>query len=167
VSIALAEVVAGPSVSAARVAVFAQAAVGELGDVVSELLDPNRTPVRDAAATALRALLAEDPDRASRVSDALIAKAGFTRDQADAVHALLRGPSEAEERDPAVLSRLVDGLTADTLPVRELSHRTLLVDVDPDALRMPALVRYDATGPVEAREACQKLWRQRVADLTK
>ena len=62
---------------------------------------------------------------------------------------------------------LVDGLTADTLPVRELSHRTLILEIDPESIRNPGLIQYDPTGPIEGRESCQKQWRKRIAELTK
>ena len=136
-------------------------------EVATALFDTNRPHVRDAAAVALRTALAENPSLIEPFTKTMIDKSGLTADQSESVLALLRGPDLAERKSAEVLRRLVDGIMADVLPIRELSHRVLLLEVDPESIRNPVLARFDPLGSTESREACQKLWRKRVDELIK
>jgi hypothetical protein len=167
INVKLTEAIDGESLSLARIAVFGQCAVGAWTDVASALLDPNRPHVRDAAIVALRAALSSQPSIAAMLEKTMVEKSGFSSEQARDVLSLLRGPKSDEVRSPRVLAQLVDGLTANVLPIRELSHRILMTDIDPEAVRNPLLVRYDPMGPIEARDAAQQLWRKRVEELLK
>ncbi|MFO0937270.1 MAG: hypothetical protein U0798_12230 [Gemmataceae bacterium] len=167
VTVKLAESVNSESPARARIAIFGQAAIGEVTDLADELQDAGRPLVRDAAVVALRSALAVDPDRGERIANALKAKLTITAAQSQWILALLRGPDELDLKSRETLNRIVDGLTADNLPERELCHRTLILDYDPEALRIPGLVRYDPAGPVEDRDACQKLWRKRIEERSK
>jgi hypothetical protein len=167
INVRLTEAVDGESLALARIAVFGQCAVGAWSDAASALLDPNRPSVRDAAITALRSALSGNPAAAPVLEKTLVEKAGFTSDHAQTILSLLRGPKPEELRSPRVLSQLVDGLTVNNLPIRELSHRILVTDVDPDSIRNPLLTRFDPMGPIEARDAAQQLWRKRIEELLK
>ena len=167
ITVKLTEAVDGDSLSSARFAVFGQCAVGAWSDAASALHDPKRPLVRDAAATALRAALSANPPIADMLETTLVEKAGFTSDQARDVLSLLRGPKPEELRSPRLLAQLVDGLTANVLPIRELSHRVLVTDVDLEAVRNPMLARFNPMGPIEARDAAQQLWRKRMEELLK
>lgn len=167
INVKLTEAVDGDSNSMARIAVFGQCAVGAWSDAASALLDPNRPIVRDAATTALRAALSAHPTVTEVLEKTLVEKAGFTSDQARDIQSLLRGPKPEELRSPRVLAQLVDGMTANVLPIRELSHRILVTEVDPEAVRNPLLARFDPMGPIETRDAAQQLWRKRIEELLK
>lgn len=163
----LSEAVNSDSTPTARMAVFGQAAAGDVVEVAKSLLDVNRPQVRDAAVVALRNALAVNPSLAEPIKNSMIDKAGFSPEQVEHLIALLRGTDPAERKLIEPLRRLVDGLSSTSLPERELSHRLLVLEIDPESVRSLSLARFDPSGPVETREACQKLWRKRIEELVK
>lgn len=162
---------AGPpsldTVSAARIAVLTQAAMGEFPALVDAVEDANRAYVREAAVFGLRTALAVHPGAAAKFRALLIEKARLTDEQADMVVRLLRGLSDAEKKTPLMMDQLVSLMESNKVAVREVSFATLINEADPESRGNRALSSFDAGGPDQAREGVVKAWKRRIEELKK
>lgn len=162
---------AGPpsldSVSAARIAVLAQAAMGEFPALVDAVEDVNRSYVREAAVFGLRTALAVHPNAATKFRTVLIEKARLTEEQADTVLRLLRGLTDFEKKSPMAYDQLLALMESNKVVVRELAFMALLNEVDQESRSNRALASFDAGGPDQMREAVVRAWKRRVEELKK
>lgn len=154
------------SVTAARIAVLAQAAMGELPTLLDAADDSNRAYVREAAIYGLRAALAADPGAPAEFRTLLLEKARLTEDQADTVLRLLRGLTDFDKKNPATLDQLVELLNSNKVIVRELAF-VMLTEVDPESRSNRNLSSFDAGAANENREATVKAWQRRIEELKK
>ena len=153
------------SVTAERMAVLAEAAIGNVSVLTESAADPNRPHVREAAAFGLRTLLASDPSATGEFRDLLVEKSRLSAEQADTVVRLLRGLAADERTSPAMLDQLVELLDADKLIVRELAFTALLNEVDPESRPNRGLSGYDAAAPEDVRAGFVRRWKQRVDEI--
>lgn len=153
--------------AAARVAVFALAALGDLAGLADALNDPNRPLVRQTAAEALRFVLAADPDAPAQFRQVLVDKSRLSDEIADTVLRLVRGYTELERSSPDTIDALVAGLDNGSVAVRELSFLNLVGYVDPQEKASNELIRFDAGAPVEFRNPVVAAWKKRAVDLKK
>jgi hypothetical protein len=156
-------------VAAARIAVFAFAAMADVNGLADALTDPKRQLIRQTATQGLQAALALDPTLASAFRQALVDKTGVGDADADTAMRLLRGLSPKEQADPAVLDRLVAGLKSPAVCVRELSFQTLARFLDPAdrSKETLSLYAFDAGGPKEYLEPQVRAWERKVEELKK
>lgn len=152
---------ADPSaVAAARVGVYAAAAVGDWAGLVDAINDAGRPYVRVAAVDAVRWALANDPEGEKEFRRLLAERERLTDGQFDATLRMLRGYTDAEKKKPETIDQLVAALDAPAVVLRELAIMNLLTDVATDARSTPALTKFDAGGPADAREAAVKAWKR-------
>ncbi|MCZ2341435.1 MAG: alanine and proline-rich secreted protein Apa [Bacteroidales bacterium] len=155
------------SVTAARIAVLTQAAMGEFPALVDAVEDVNRSYVREAAVFGLRAALAVHPNAAAKFRALLIEKARLTEEQADTVLRLLRGLTDLEKKSPMMHDQLLTLMSSNKVAVRELAFMTLLNEVDQESRSNRALASFDAGGPDQAREPVVRAWKRRIEELKK
>jgi hypothetical protein len=149
----------------AHTAVYWEAAVGELPALCDGLTDATRRTFRVAAIDSLRALLAQSPEVEPKLKDVLTTRGRFSEIQAEDALSLLHGVKPTERNEPEVRDKLLGWLASDSLSVRELAFWVLTNDVDPDALKVQALARFDPAGPADVRDAVVKAWKARFAEM--
>ena len=129
--------------------------------------NPNRPVIRETAIDALRAAFASDATLPEQFRQILIEKLRMREDQADATMRWLRGISADERQDPDTLDRLVKGLSADEVTVRELSLNMLLSYIDTKDAANRGLLTYDAGAATENRVAIVAAWVRKTDELKK
>lgn len=153
--------------TSARIAVQMFGSLGELTGLADCLSDPNRPVVRETAIEALRAAFAGDATLPDQFRFVLIEKLRMGEDQADATMRWLRGINADERQDGDTLDRLVKGLSADEVTVRELSYNVLLSYVDVKEAANRNLLTYDAGAALENRAAVVAAWSRKCEELKK
>lgn len=154
-------------VEAARIAVLVFAALGDLPGLADAISDPNRPLLRTTAIEGLRSALARDPALAEPFRQTLVDKLQIEDGQADSLLRMLRGFTDEERVDPAVLDRLVAGLSAPAVAVRDLSFQHLLGYIDRMDRANETLLRYEAGAPSEYRESVVQAWRKKAEEIKK
>lgn len=156
-------------VAAARIAVFAFAAMADVNGLADALTDPQRQLIRQTATQGLQAAVALDPTLMSAFRQALVDKAGVGDADADTVMRLLRGLSDRDRTDPAMLDRLAAGLKSSAVCVRELTFQSLVTFLDPEdrAKETLALIAFDPGAPKESLEPQVRAWEKKIEELKK
>lgn len=156
-------------VAAARIAVFAFAAMADVNGLADALTDKKRQLIRLTAQQGLQAALALDPTLTSAFRQALVDKAGVGDADADTVMRLLRGLSARDQTDPAMLDRLGAGLRSQAVCVRELSFQSLVTFIDPAdrSKETLALNAFDPSAPKEVLDQQVRAWEKKIDELKK
>lgn len=154
-------------VVAARIAVLVFGALGDLSGLADGISDPNRPLLRQTATEGLRATLARDPGLAEPFRQALVDKLQVEDSQADAVMRLLRGFTDEERTEPAVVDGLVAGLSSPAVAVRELSFQHLIGYIDLSDRANEPLLQFNAGAGAEVREPIVLAWRKKAEEIKK
>ena len=154
------------SAAAARVALFALAAVGDVPKLTGALIDTERPLVRSTAAEGLRAAAANDP-KALKVFADTLQSIGDKPEAAREAVALLRGIPPGDQGSAAAAQKVVDQLKSASLAVRELAYGLLRGAIDPDSPDAPTLYGYDPGAPEAERAAAVAAWEKWAKGLGK
>ena len=154
------------SAAAARVALFALAAVGDVAKLTAALTDSERPLVRSTAAEGLRAAASDDP-KALKVFADTLKSGGASADSAAEAIGLLRGIPPADQGSAEVATKIVAQLRSDSLAVRELAYGLLRGAIDPESPDAPALYGYDPGAPAGDRVASIEAWEKWLKGLEK
>lgn len=152
-----------PNQAAARLGVYAAAAIGEYGRVADALNDPKRYLVRIAGRQAARELIALPGG-----DEFLTAAAKKLRLEADGARLLdagFRGLTDAQKKSPEVIDLLVAQLDANEIAVRDLALELLVFQVDPPAQNVKSLYPFDVAAPAELRAPFAAAWKKRAEEL--
>lgn len=149
------------TVFGSRFSLYAFAALGELPRVVDAVNDSERPFCRMPAIKALRSALATKPDLEEGLVALAAEKLRLEKAAAESWVARLRGLTDAERIDPAVIDGIVERLSAPELAERELAFFLISHIVDPMSLGNKALMSFDAGESVDRREPLVRAWKSR------
>ncbi len=142
-----------------RLAIYCQAALDDMS-ILDAMDDPTNGDSRNAALSAIHNWLGRGPDRAGILFDALIKQKRFSEAEAEAALAMWFGYTEPDLKDPRTYANVLDALSSEKLPVRELAIWRLS-QLDTEGTK---LIRFVATDPADVRQRAVQEWKRRIPD---
>lgn len=144
-------------------AVLATQAIGNLGELVDALGDPELPGVREAAAIALRHWTGQDVAHDLQLHQVLTQQKRYDPRHADQLLSLLHPFTQGQLEDAEVYSGLVEDLDHEKVAIRHLAFRHL-IQFDQEAARQPEKFAFDAGAPDDLRKIVVDAWRLRAEE---